>query len=222
MLSILLRLTLVCMIGYGGYRVFKEQMTARFCRAEAKKLESRFEELLVMNADQVHLRKMTSDASFCSWLYFAPAGEAFELQLQTKEATSTMFRVPSRSSSHYGLIQIQFDADDSAALPTFKSFALFGPDFKHYSQTAEKDTMYADIKLLHEPIGNNVNPIDLRAAIAPLSMPWQLPKPNQATHVFCSSHQKAVLAYFTAVEQPGAAKIKQEEFAITVVATQKR
>jgi hypothetical protein len=200
--------------------VFKEQMTARFCRAEAKKLESRFEELLILDSDRVHLRKMKSDSSFCSWLYFAPAGKAFELQLQTKEATSTIMRVASRSSGHYGLIQIQFVDDDTAALPACRTLEIFGPDFKHYTQTAERDTIFGEIDLLHEPLGSKVNPIEVRAAISPLSsLQWDRSIViNRVTHVFCDANQKALLAYFSEVELPGAAKIKHTYYAITVVA----
>ncbi len=216
MLSVLLRLTLLCLIGYGSYRVFKEQKTASFCRKEAKKLESRFEDLLDMNSEEVHLRKMKSDATFCSWLFYAPAGKAFELQLLSKDSTSTIMRVPGRSSGHYGLIQIQFGSEDTPGIPTCRTFEVFGPSFAHYARKAEKDAMFTDINLRLSGIGKDVNPLDAFPLNSSLMADFEYATVKQVGNVLCDSDQKALLACFSEQELPGATKIKHISFAITV------
>lgn len=217
MLSVLLRLTLLCLIGYGGYRVFKEQTTASFCRKEAKKLESRFENFLDMNSNEIHLRKMKSDATFCSWLFFAPAGKAFELQLLSKNSTSSMMRVPARSSGHYGLIQIQFGTEVKAGILTSQTFEVFGPGFAHYARKSEKDAMYTDINLRLSGIGNDDNPLDAFPLNSSLMANFEYATVRQIGKVFCDAEHKALLAYFSEQELPGAARIKHTDFAIVVV-----
>ena len=125
MLSILTRISLIGLIVYGGYMVIGEQRIARHCENEVKSLEKNFEAMLDPQSTTLKLCSLNPDPLFFSWLYHVPANHSVAIQIQTKasESTSTLLRIPSQPTGHYGIIDLQFNTEGTSP-PVINEYKL--------------------------------------------------------------------------------------------------
>ena len=160
MIRVLFRLSLLACIGYGGYLVYGLQRVARDLETVSRDVEASVNGLLLPHENEVSIMQISCDQHYSLWLFNAPPGKAVEVQLQYKSSdqisTETLMRIPSRTSSHYGTIELQFDSDTSPPMTRVRQLSVFGPDFRKAELLARDSLKFDDIRFANQVLPRQV------------------------------------------------------------------
>ena len=220
LISVLTRFSLIALILYGGYMVFAEQRIVRICETEVKSIEKSLEEKLDPNSRTVSFLSLNSDPLFFSWLFYAPANQAFAIQMVTKDSselsTKTLVRIPSQPIGHYGIIDIQFNTEGNSP-PLIKHFEVFGPNFLKTDCASDGNSQYKSPRLLDMLVRDKVDFFRVaqdRLSRRPL---YYSPQSEHKSNLVELQHASSIaLCYFTEEEDAGKA-LKHLEHAIRVI-----
>jgi hypothetical protein len=213
MISILTRISLIGLIIFGGYMVFAEQRIIRVCENEVKSLEKVFETRLDPRSSTIEFRSLSrTDPQFFSWLYHAPPNKSFAIQILSKESnemsTTTLLRIPSQPTGHYGIIDIQFNSEGTSP-PLIKQLEVYGPNFLKAEQSTGKDSHFMSPRFLGLVVSDKA---DVFAASKEQvrSTFYYLAKQQQSTTHPCRPGVPVALCYFTEQETAGAPLMHRE------------
>jgi len=214
MVSIFTRLSLIALIIFGGYMVFAEQRIVRVCENEVKSLEKSFEARLDPRSSTIEFRNLSYDPLFFSWLYHAPPNKSFAIQIQSKESvevsTTTLLRIPSQPTGHYGIIDLQFHTEGTTP-PLIKRLEVFGPNFLKAEKSGGKDSHFMSPRILGLALSDKT---DAFTAIKERQMRnarfFYFDTQQQSTTHACDPGAPLALCYFTEEEAAGTPLMHRE------------
>ena len=201
--------------------VFAEQRIVRICETEVKSIERGLEDKLDPNSRTVAFLSLSSDPLFFSWLFYAPANQAFAIQMVTKDSselsTKTLLRIPSQPTGHYGIIDIQFNTEGNSP-PLIKQFEIYGPNFLKRDQATDRDSQYKSPRLLEMSVRDKVDLFQAAQDKLSRRSLFYSPQSEHKSNLVELLHGNCVaLCYFTEEEDAGK-PLKHLEHVIRVIA----
>lgn len=194
--------------------VFAEQRIVRLCENDVKSLERELETRLDTRSSTLDFRILNHDPLFFSWLYHAPPNRSFAIQLQAKDSntitTTTLLRIPSQPTSHFGIIDFQFNVDDSSP-PLIRELEVHGPDFMRAQQSSEKGSQFRSPRYLGLVVSDHSDVFKVaQEKLKRTPIYFSLDTHQQPTTHSCQPSAPLAFCYFTEEEAAGAPLMHRE------------
>ena len=217
MRSTLTRMSLIGLIVYGGYMAIGEQRIARHCEDEVKSLEKYFEAMLDSQSTTLEFRSLNQDPLFFSWLFHAPPNHAIAIQIQTKvpgaQSTSTLLRIPSQPTGHYGIIDLQFNTEGTVP-PVIKQLEVHGPNFLKAEWSCAGASQYKSPSLLDLVVSDPQDAFRIiQERQSRNTMAFGMDATGKSSVLQCYRGKSVALCYFTE-EETGSGPLMHREFII--------